>query len=317
MATTEGKYAGEFLVNDEGEHSRENVVVLSGQNLAAGAVVGRVNKGIGRVSIPTVVGTGNGTVNSVFAGPLVEVGNYVATCLTAVADGGVWGIVTPSGVALHGLTMTPGAGGSTVYTSEHINFTIVDGSTNFSAGDVFTFVVSTTVPTVIGGTGTGVLSALTLGPDAQTGNYKVNNDVVVSGGGDMSVIGPDGRSVGGRFVWAASGSTATFTSRQISFTISDATDYIANNHFNIAVFNQLAGGKVVEWDPRPTAYDGRHKVAGIAWDNYDATAADVKGVIVARRAIVNADELTWKSGLSAADKVAGKAALMALGVVPR
>jgi hypothetical protein len=69
--------------------------------------------------------------------------------------------------------------------------------------------------------------------------------------------------VGGRFVWAASGSTASFTSRQINFTISDATDYIANNYFDVCVFNQLNGGKVVAWDP--TTFDGRHKAYGVLY----------------------------------------------------
>jgi hypothetical protein len=108
--------------------------VLSGQNLKAGAVVGRVSRGIGRVSIPTVVGTGNGTVSQVFAGPDVEVGNYVLTCTAAVANGGVFSLTSPSGKALPALTMTPGAGGTTKSTrSRHINFTITDGATTSSS----------------------------------------------------------------------------------------------------------------------------------------------------------------------------------------
>src|SRR5262245_16758545 len=102
---TEGQHAGEFVVSLAPKTlSREKIVVLSGQNLKAGAVVGRVNKGVGRVSTPTVVGTGNGTATLVYAGPEVEVGNYVLTLKTVVTNGGVFGLVSPSGKALPDLT---------------------------------------------------------------------------------------------------------------------------------------------------------------------------------------------------------------------
>src|SRR4051812_35495470 len=102
MATlTEGQHAGEFLLEERmeaGRPSRETVTVLSGQNLKAGAVVGRVSKGIGRVSIPTVAGgTGTGTVSNVYAGPDVQVGSYVLTCTAAVPNGGVFSLVCPDG----------------------------------------------------------------------------------------------------------------------------------------------------------------------------------------------------------------------------
>ena len=309
---TEGQHAGEFIMREVDVNRRETVTVLSGQTLKAGAVVGRVNKGIGRVSIPTVVGTGDGTVSVVFAGPEVEVGNYVLTCITEVAHGGVWTLTTPGGKSLPNLTMTPGSGGSTVYTSRHINFTITDGSADFDAGDVFTFVVSTTAPTVIGGTGTGVMTALSLGPDAKTGRYQVINRVVIANGGDFEVISPDGDSVG-RFNWAASGSTASFTSRQVNFTLSDATDYIAGNYFDIAVFNQLNGGKAVAWDP--TTYDGRHRAAGVLYDNTDAALADKAGVLVSRDAEVMKSALQWGAAITSSQKESAYLDLAKRGVV--
>jgi len=315
MALTETQHAGGFVLQELlGAIGRTALTVLSGQNLNAGAVVGRVKLGIGRVSIPTVVGTGTGTASLVFAGPDVEVGNYVLTCITAVAHGGVFTLTTPSGKSLPNFTMTPGSTNATAYTSRHINFTITD-ATDFIVGDVFTFVVSTTVPTVIGGTGTGVLSALSLGPDAKPGNYKINNDVVVANGGDMSVIGPDGNMVGGRFIWSASGSTASFTSRQINFTISDATDYIANNHFNVAVYNQLAGGKAVAWDP--TTFDGRHRVAGILFDDVDASSADKAGVVVDGAAVIAKSALYWGAAISTAEKESAYKEMLALGIRAR
>jgi hypothetical protein len=58
-----------------------------------------------------------------------------------------------------------------------------------------------------------------------------------------------------------------------------ATKYLGN-YFDICVFNQLLGGKVVAW--APGTYDGRHKAVGILYDNVDASLADVAGVIVTR-----------------------------------
>jgi len=311
-ALTEGQHAGEFIMAEQSVNRRETVTVLSGQNLKAGAVVGRVSKGIGRVSIPTVVGTGNGTVNTVFAGPEVEVGNYVLKCTAAVADGGVFSLTTPSGKVLPVLTLTPGAGGSTIYISRHINFTIVDGSTNYIVDDVFTFVVGTTAPTVIGGTGTGVMTLLSLGPDAKPGRYQVINRVVITDGGDFEVIGPDGDSIG-RFNWAAASATAAFTSRQINFTLSDATNYIAGNYFDIAVFNNLLGGKVVAWDP--LTFDGRHKAVGLLYDNVDASAADKAGVLVSRSSDVIKGALQWAAAITSSQKESAYLDLAARGVI--
>jgi hypothetical protein len=307
MSLSETQHAGNFIIQEMlGSIGRTALTVLSGQNLNAGAVVGRVKLGIGRISIPTVVGTGNGTVSLVFPGPDVLVGNYVVTCTAAAANAGTFSVTNPAGKLL------PAATVAVAYTSREINFTIADGATDYIVGDVFTFVVSTTVPTVIGGTGTGVLSALSLGPDAKPGRYKVNNDVVVANGGDMTVIGPDGTAVGGRFVWSAAGSTASFTSRQINFTISDATDYIANNFFDICVFNQLSGGKAVAWDP--TTFDGRNKVAGILFAAVNATSADTAGVVVDAHAIIAKPALSWATAISAAEKESAYKELAAMGI---
>jgi hypothetical protein len=310
MSLTEGQHPGEFLVSEaEGGRSRGKLTLLSGQNLSAGAVLGRVKLGIGRASIPTVVGTGNGTISGVFAGPEIEKGNYVLTCITAAANAGTFSVTTPSGKAL------PNATVAVAYTSRHINFTLNDGSSDYVVGDVFTIVVDTTAPTVIGGTGTGVMTALSLGPDAKPGRYQVINRVVVADGGDFEVIGPDGNSVG-RFKWSATSSTASFTSRQVNFTLSDATDYIANNYFDIAVFNELSGGKAVAWDP--TTFDGRHRVAGILWDNVDASAGDKVAAILARHAEVAKGQLQFAAAITTSQMESAYAEMeKLLGIIAR
>lgn len=309
---TEGQHAGEFVMEERGgagQASRENITVLSGQTLTAGAVIGRVKLGIGRISIPTVSGTGNGTVGTVFAGPEVEVGSYVATCTAAAANAGTFSVTTPRGKAL------PAATVAVAYTSRHISFTIADGSTDYIVGDSFTFVVSTTAPTVIGGTGTGVMTALSLGPDAKTGRYQVINRAVVTNGGDFEVIGPDGASVGRFLMGTGSTGTASFTSRTVNFTLSDATDYILGNYFDICVYNELSGGKVVAWDP--TTFDGRHRAEGGLYDNVNAASGDLAGVIVTRDAVFLKGSLQWGTAITAAQKESAYLDLAKRGIVCR
>lgn len=316
MALTETQHAGSFILSDLlGAMARRAVTVLSGQDLNAGAVLGRVRYGIGRVSIPTVVGTGTGTVSNVFAGPDVEVGNYVLTCTAAVTHGGVFSLTTPSGKVLPSLTMTPGSGGTTNYRSRHLNFTITD-ATDFAEGDVFTFVVSTTAPTVIGGTGTGTISALALGPDAKPGNYRVICTEAITNGGRFQVYrgGPNGgESIGHVLLTAGSGTATAFETSHLSFTITDATDFIVGNYFDVCVFNQLAGGKAVAWDP--TTYDGRHRVAGVLFGAVDASAGDAAGVLMAGPGAVRKSALSWGAAITSAQKESAYAEMLALGLV--
>lgn len=316
-ALTEGQHAGEFILSEsEGGRSRDPLTVLSGQNLKAGAVLGRVNKGVGRASTPTVVGTGNGTMSQVFAGPEVQKGNYVITLITVVAHGGVFSVVNPAGKALPNMTLTPGAGGTTVYRSREINFSITDGSTDFALNDAFTIVVDTTAPLVIG-TGNGTVSAMTLGPDAKPGNYRLEITAAITNGGEFKLAGPNGELIEQGFVVAGAGGTFVGANkRQLNFTLTEgSTDFAVGDAFNIAVFNELNGGKAVAWDP--TTFDGRDDVAGVLYDNVDASAADKAGVVVARDAEVRKADLQWGAAITAAQKESAYLDLAKLGIVAR
>jgi hypothetical protein len=313
---TEGQHAGEFILGERSVNRHEAVTVLSGQNLKAGAVVGRVNKGAGRASTPTVVGTGNGTMSQVFAGPEVEKGSYVVTLITAVAHGGTFSVVAPSGKALPNLVVTGGAGNTTVYRSRHINFSITDGSTDFIVGDAFTIVVDTTAPVVIG-TGNGTVSGLSLGRDAKTGNYRLEITAAITNGGEFKLTGPDGDLVDAGFIVAGAGGTYVGANKnQLNLTVTEgSTDFAVGDAFNIAVFNELAGGKCVAWDPN--TFDGRDDAAGVLLEAVDATAADKAGVLVARDAVVVKGALQWAAAISAAQKESAYLDLARRGVIAR
>lgn len=70
-----------------------------------------------------------------------------------------------------------------------------------------------------------------------------------------------------------------------------------------------ASKKLVEWDP--AASDGSQNVEGVLYDERDATAADTKCVYHHALTVMMPSKLTWKAGLTDANKAAGLAQLKA------
>ena len=306
----EKKYAAEFILSEAwGERSRENVTVLSGENLKVGAVVGRVAIGVGKADIPTVAGTGNGVMTKLFAGPDIEKGSYLVKLLTAVANGGTFEVKTPSGKLLPNLVLTAGAGVTTAFTSTHINFSITDGSTDFAVNDLFTIVVTTGAPSVVG-TGDGVVSAISLGPDAKAGQYLAECIEAITNSGVFKIVGPDGEVVAVGTV-VVSGSLVLTDQRQLNVDIADgSTDFVVGDLFEFFVFNEgeRGLGKVAAWNP--LTFDGRNKASGVLHTAVDATAADKAGVIVARDAEVREADLDYAAAITAGQKAVAKQQLL-------
>lgn len=136
---TEGRYTGEFIVSEAaGSRSREAVVVLSGENLKAGHVVGR------RLVSPTVgaaaalgTNTGNGTVSAPAVGTNLgaQRGTYRVAFVEPATNLGVFEVFDPKGIRI-------GDGVVGTEFDNQIKFTISDGATDFVAGDGFTIEVS-------------------------------------------------------------------------------------------------------------------------------------------------------------------------------
>lgn len=303
----EGKSAGEFIISEaHGARARDKVTVLSGQNLKVGAVVGKVSIGVGKAAIPAVAGTGNGLMSALFAGPEVQKGNYLVKCTVAVANGGTFSVTAPSGKLL------PDATVGTAYRSRHINFLISDGSTDFAVDDLFTIVVTTGAPAVVG-TGNGTISGLSLGPDAKSGQYLVENIEAITNGGAFKVVSPDGDLIAIGYIVAGAGGTLILANqRQLNLTITDgSTDFAVGDVFQVFVFNELTK-KVVAWDP--LTFDGRQKAVGVLYDAVDASAADKSGVLISLSAEVRESDLEWASAITAGQKESAKLDLRELGV---
>lgn len=137
----EGTCLDDFLKFEaENQYSREAKTLLSGQDLLIGAVVGEIAS-----IVPTTgtgVGTGNGTCDSVTGGVDVKIGTYLATCITAVTNGGTFRIEDPDGYVLGDAVIPAGAGGAIAFTDPQINLTITEAGTDFIVGDYFTIAVT-------------------------------------------------------------------------------------------------------------------------------------------------------------------------------
>ena len=312
---TETNHAGEFILSADGEAFRD-VTVLSGQNLGAGAVIGKVLRTLAAAPNPSVTGTGNGTMSNVKLGPRGKVGDYVVTCTEAVTNGGVFSVVDPDGNALPDLTLTAGSGNATNYVSDQINFTITDGSTDFAVDDAFTIAVTDGGTPAVIGTGNGTMSALSMGPQVKPGTYRVECITAATDGGTFAVIDPDGNRLEDLVLQGSSGATDAYASDQINFSVTDgSTDFAVGDYFHIAVARPASYGKAVEWDP--TTFDGRDKVAGLLFDAVDASAADVDGVSVVRDAEVKSALLVFGSSITAAQQAAALEQIDAMGIAVR
>lgn len=298
-AQTEVCGTGEFVLRDFCKMSYDAATVSSGENLAAGAVLGRKTKRQAAAPIPTIVGTGTGLMSALSFGPDVQVGSYVITLLATSATA-AFSVVAPDGTALKN-----GAVG-TAYTSSHLSFSIANGGT-MTIGDAYTVVVTAGGTPVLVGTGTGVVSAFTLGQKAQNGTYRVQL-LATSATAEFEVIAPDGGKL-------KRGQVATaYASDHVNFTLANGGTMTSGDYFNFVVANGT--NEVVAWDP--TATDGTQDPAGILFAATNATSASAKATIVSRMAEVKASLLSWKSGVSAAAIVACKARqLPALNIIAR
>ena len=313
-ALTQSARSAEFLLSEApGSLSREAVVVASGAGaLVPGSVLGRVTKRLAAAPIPTVSGTspGNGTMTNLAFGPDVQVGTYALACITAASNGGIFSVTAPDGTAL------PNATVGTAYKTSHLSFLLNDSSQDFTTAARFNVVVTAGgTPAVEGGTGNGAMSAITLGKNAQLGGYRVTLKAAVSHGGDFDVIAPDGSQVGGRFLMGTTtGTAASFASDHINFTLTDDTDFILGNYFNVIVAG-YAAPQAKLWDP--AAVDGTQEAWGLLVDACNAASAAQDAVVIVRQAEVSATKLAWKSTVTAAQKPEAYRQLAAAGVIVR
>jgi hypothetical protein len=292
---------GEFLLSEADETiSRDIVTIASGAGaLAAGAVLGRVTKRQAAAPIPTIVGTGTGTMSGLTFGPDVQVGAYIITLLATSATA-AFSVTAPDGTAL------PNGAVATAYKSNHLSFLIANGGT-MTIGDAFTVTVTAAGTPVLVGTGTGTVSGVSLGKLAQIGTYKVRV-LATNAAGAFEVIAPNGASVG-------EGNIATaFASDHVNFTLANGGTMTLGDYFNIIVAG-YADPEAKAWDP--TAVDGTQEAWGVLLAAVDATSAAQDGVAITRHAEIATSALSWKTTVTAAQKAEAYRQLAAHAVIVR
>lgn len=297
MALSETNHALEFLLSEApGGLSRDEGVVLSGESLIAGDVVGQITKAIAAAPIPAIVGTGTGLMSALTFGPDVQTGSYVIT-LTATSATAAFSVTAPDG------TVLPTGNVATAYVSTHLSFLIANGGT-MTTGDVYTVVVTADGTPVLVGTGSGVVSAFSLGPDAQNGTYRVTV-LATSATGEFEVIAPDGSKL-------KRGQIATaYTSSHVNFTLANGGTMTVADYFNIIV----AKGSNKFVAVTPGTYDGRHVAAAVITNTVDANT-DQDSVFVVRNAEVSSARLGWGT-LTTAQQATATAQLAARGILVR
>lgn len=160
---------------------------------------------------------------------------------------------------------------------------------------------------VSGNTGSGLIGTVSAGATAKAGVYTATCIEPASGGGTFSVEDPDGVNIGTAIV-------GTPFTGAVNFTIMDgAPDFAAGDRFRITVAE--GSGKYKEYNPANT--DGSQTAVAILYAAVDATGGDADGVVIARHAEVNAEELIWFSGADANQKAAGLADLKTHDIIAR
>jgi hypothetical protein len=295
--------------------SREVVTVAAGQNLALGAVIGKITKSTPTTGTAAEENTGNGTVTGVTAGAKAKIGTYTLACknisqgaatvpTTGAADQGNQGGGAVTGVTggpevkigtytlvCQGATEDPTATFQVIdpdgnmlppailgaYTNAQINFTINDGDPNFAVGDKFTIAVT----------------------------EAAHNS------GTFGVIDPDGNSLPDAIVGSA------YENAQINFTINDGeTDFAGGDSFTVPVSEGAGIVKALD----PAAVDGSRDAGGCVFDDYDASEQAVSGVAIVRDAVIVAADLVWPTldpAITDDQKAAALAQLAARGIVVR
>lgn len=159
-----------------------------------------------------------------------------------------------------------------------------------------------------GNTGNGTIGTVTAAAGIKPGVYTVVMIEPITNLGTYVLEDPIGITVGRGFVGTA------FSGGHLAFTIADgATDFVAGDRFLITV----AAGNLQyrPWDPANT--DGSNVVAGILYDQVDATSAARRATALVRDCEVTSAELQWKTGITTPQQATGRAQLATLGVISR
>jgi hypothetical protein len=306
--TTQGRDISSIIKEEAPDYlSRDKVTVLAGQDLAIGTVIGKVTAG----SVPTsgtltAIGSENGTCTVVTGGKNTKVGTYTITCTAVVSHGGVFEVTGVNGEHLGTVTVGPGAGLTGVFTSDQINFTLTDGSTDFALGSKFTVAVPAGGGQVRALNLTGVDGSRNavgiLGPYAIDASASGEETLAYTSGGTYEIMPGD----------IITGNTGGAYARVVAITLTSGT-FAAGTAAGTMTLDGVSG----TFQSENLNVGANSNVATIGGDSSAVSAADTAGVMYARNCQYVDDYLVWPTGATAAQKATAKAELAALGIIER
>ncbi|WP_020161253.1 head decoration protein [Methylobacter marinus] len=136
MATlTEKAHAGEFILTEVDAAFREKITVISGQNLMAGTVLGRIETD-GATAAADAGNTGDGAMGEITVSAGVQEGDYLLTITAAATNAGNFQVTDPQGDVVG--VGTVGA----AFSGGGLSFTLADGAADFIVGDTITITVA-------------------------------------------------------------------------------------------------------------------------------------------------------------------------------
>lgn len=281
----------------EMNHSRDVVTVLAGQNLAVGQVLGKIKAGAVPTSGTAGTNTGAGTCTTVTGGVKVKPGVYTLRCITVVAAGGVFTVIDPDGMALPNAAI--GA-----YTSNQINFTLVDGTPDFAVGDSFTITVpvgSEKVKAIDFSAIDGAADFFAFAMNATDTTDTTRRYIAYTGGGVLPV------KIGEILTGATSGATA----QVVDFTLTSGT-WAGGDAAGVLYLDNQSGTFQAE---NLNSVD-QANICTIG-ANTAAWTPDQDAVVIVRDAHIVPEYLVWPAGATDGQKAAALAQMYAQGILTR
>jgi hypothetical protein len=295
--------AGFIVSLSPGHQSIDQGVLTGGAKVLAGTVLGTVTSGVSATAAALGTNAGNGTFGTIT--PTAAPGTSIGAYGVVFTDATHFTVTAPDGSTSTGTT-------GVAFSALGIGFTITAGGTAFVAGDTFT-VTTTAAPgtpgisSAAGGTntGNGTMGSLSVaGYAAKVGVYAVEFDDATH----FIVSDPSGQEVGHGTTGAA------FKGGGLGFTITaGGTAFSPGDSFAITV--AAGSGKYKPFDPANV--DGSQIATAILMFTKDVTSVDKNCTVLARNAEVNASELVWPTGMSAAAIALATAQLKAVGILAR
>lgn len=295
---------GGFIVSQApGHQSIDQETLTGGVKVLAGTVLGKITSALTAAAAAIGANTGNGTFGTITA--LAAPGTSIGAYSVVFTDATHFTVTAPDGTTATGTT-------GVAFSALGIGFTITAGGTAFVAGDTFTVTTADapgapTISSAAGGTntGNGTMGSLSVaGYAAKVGVYTVEFDDATH----FVMTDPTGAEVGHGTTGVA------FKAGGLGFTITaGGTAFVPGDSFAVTV--AAGSGKYKPFDPANV--DGSQVPAGILFATKDVTSVDKQAAVVKRQCEVNASELVWPTGMSAAAIALATATLKTLGIIAR